>query len=109
MMPAPARPLAGGRWAALAAVVAGCATGSGGRIVEPRDLDEAGGPPRVSEVRDLGGIDIPIAGALRARPSDGVAVIGETLWIRGADFGRQPTVQIGGRAAQVLSRTEDGG
>ena len=40
---------------------------------------------------------------------DGVAVIGETLWIRGRAFGRQPAVTVGGRPAAVLARTRDGG
>ena len=40
---------------------------------------------------------------------DGVAVIGETLWIRGRSFGRQPAVTVGGRPAAVLGRTRDGG
>ena len=40
---------------------------------------------------------------------DGVAVIGETLWIRGRSFGRQPAVTVGGRPAAVLARTRDGG
>jgi hypothetical protein len=38
-----------------------------------------------------------------------VAVIGETLWIHGKSFGRQPTVTIAGRPATVWSRTGDGG
>src|SRR4029079_8720428 len=40
---------------------------------------------------------------------DGVAVIGETLWVRGRSFGRQPAVTVGGRPAAVLGRTRDGG
>ena len=40
---------------------------------------------------------------------DGYAVIGETLWVRGKSFGRQPTVMVGGRPATVWSRTGDGG
>ena len=36
-------------------------------------------------------------------------MIGETLWIRGRSFGRQPTVLVGGRPAAVLGRTRDGG
>jgi hypothetical protein len=86
-----------------------CATGAQ-QIVETRDLSEAGGPPSISEVVDLGGADIPLNGELRLRGrNDGVAVIGETLWIRGKSFGRQPTVTIGGRPATVWSRTGDGG
>jgi hypothetical protein len=78
-------------------------------VVPARELAEASGRPRISEVVDLGGIDLPEIGALRPHASDGVAVIGEALWIRGSDFGRQPTVQLGGRVAAVVSRTGDGG
>jgi hypothetical protein len=58
----------------------------------------------------LAGADIPLNGQLRLNGrSDGYAVIGETLWVRGKSFGRQPTVTIGGRPARVWSRTGDGG
>ena len=50
-----------------------------------------------------------LEGPLAMEASDGVAVIGETLWIRGSSFGRQPTVEVGGRPAAVLGRTRDGG
>jgi hypothetical protein len=89
--------------------VAGCASASLHDIVEKRDLDEAARSPAIEQVWDLGGGDVPANGQLRPRPGDGVAVIGEALWIRGASFGREPTVTIGGRPAPVLSRTGDGG
>jgi hypothetical protein len=61
-------------------------------------------------VTDLAGANIPLNGELRLRGrDDGTAVIGETLWIRGRSFGRQPTVTVGGRPARVWSRTGDGG
>jgi hypothetical protein len=44
-----------------------------------------------------------------AAAADGVAVVGETLWIHGRSFGRQPSVIVGGRPAAVLARTRDGG
>ena len=78
-------------------------------MVSPRDLDEAAGRPRIDEIRDIGGSDIPAVGVLRLASSDGSAVIGETLWIRGSNFGRQPTVSLGGKAVTVVSRTGDGG
>ncbi len=89
-------------------VLAGCAAGAR-QIVETRDLSEAGRAPSIDAIVDLGGGDVPREGELRVRPTDGVAVIGEVLWIRGGSFGRQPTVLIGGRPAAVLSRTGDGG
>jgi hypothetical protein len=79
-------------------------------VVETRWLAQAGGAPSIVAVQDLGGSDVPSAGELpTAGRSDGVAVVGEVLWIRGRSFGRQPTVQVAGRPAAVLSRTADGG
>ena len=52
---------------------------------------------------------MPLQGRLALEPGDGVAVIGETLWLHGTAFGRQPTVSVGGRPAAVLARTHDGG
>jgi hypothetical protein len=54
-------------------------------------------------------MDVPVLGELRPGRSDGVAVVGEVLWIHGRSFGRQPTVLVAGRPAAVLSRTGDGG
>jgi hypothetical protein len=93
---------------ALSLGVAACAAAGPGMVVEPRDLDEASGSPRITSVEDLGGIDIPAVGQLRPHASDGVAVIGETLCIRGKQFGRQPTVSVGGQVAAAVSRTGDG-
>ena len=78
-------------------------------MVEPRELDEGGSTPRILAIEDLGGIDIPAVGQLRPHASDGIAVIGETLCIRGRHFGRQPTVTVGGKVAAAVSRTGDGG
>ncbi len=94
----------------LAAVlVVGCAGPATQIVTNFRDLPEANGRPQVTAVDDLGGRDVPANGDLRPAPGDGIAVIGEALWIRGKNFGRQPTVTIGGRVAAVLSRTMDGG
>ena len=90
-------------------LAAGCASTGAATVVELRDLDEASGSPRISAVLDVGGVDIPALGTLRPQRSDGAAVIGETLWIQGSSFGRQPTVSVGGRVAAVVSRTADGG
>ncbi|HEY0713644.1 MAG TPA: IPT/TIG domain-containing protein, partial [Polyangia bacterium] len=40
---------------------------------------------------------------------DGVATIGEVIHVRGRNFGRQPTVTLGGAAVTVVARTDDGG
>ena len=99
------------RGAALAAVVAltGCAGPLHQIVEDPRDLGQASGTPSITEVIDLGGGDVPLRGELRLDASDGVVAVGETLWVRGKSFGRQPTIRVGGRPAAVLGRTRDGG
>lgn len=101
------------RRAALLALPAlagwGCA-GPLNEIVEDRfEVAEASGTPEITDVTDVGGGDVPLTGNLPMEASDGVAIVGETLWIRGHSFGRQPTVLVGGRPAAVLGRTRDGG
>jgi len=92
----------------IAVLAAGCAPGY--TIVDdPFDIPETTGAPDITAIVDVGGGDVPLSGELPREASDGVAVIGETLWIRGSAFGRQPTVQVGGRPAAVLGRTRDGG
>src|ERR1051325_6041740 len=62
-------------------VVAACA-GPNHEIVEDRfDLAETSGSPELTEVADVGGGDVALTGNLAMQSSDGVAVIGETLWI----------------------------
>jgi hypothetical protein len=79
-------------------------------MVEDRfDLSETSTSPEVTEVVDVGGGDVALSGNLAMQSPDGIAVIGETLWIRGRSFGRQPAVTVGGRPAAVLGRTRDGG
>jgi WD40-like Beta Propeller Repeat len=96
--------------AALAASLLGACAGPGTQIVEDRfDIAESSSAPVVTEVADLGGGDVPLQGQLQVEASDGVAVIGETLWIHGQAFGRQPAVTVGGQPAAVLARTRDGG
>src|SRR5262245_5450446 len=93
----------------LTLALAACA-GPNHEIVEDRfDIYESSSSPEVTEVADVGGGDVALSGNLAMQKPDGVAVIGETLWIRGRSFGRQPAVLVGGRPAAVLSRTRDGG
>jgi hypothetical protein len=93
----------------LTVAFAACA-GPNHEIVEDRfDLSETSRSPEVTEVVDVGGGDVALSGNLAMQNPDGVAVIGETLWIRGRSFGRQPAVTVGGRPAAVLGRTRDGG
>ncbi|HVV48610.1 MAG TPA: IPT/TIG domain-containing protein, partial [Polyangia bacterium] len=78
-------------------------------IDDPFEIAETTRAPEIGAVVDVGGGDVTLSGPLAMEPSDGVAVIGETLWVRGSSFGRQPTVEVGGRPAAVLGRTRDGG
>src|SRR4051812_45716266 len=93
----------------LTVAFAACA-GPNHEIVEDRfDLSETSRSPEVTEVVDVGGGDVALSGNLAMQNPDGVAVIGETLWVRGRSFGRQPAVTVGGRPAAVLGRARDGG
>ncbi len=101
-----------GRGAGTVLVVGllGACAGPREQIVEDRfDIAESSRTPVVDDIADLGGGDVPLQGILHVEASDGVAVIGETLWIHGTAFGRQPAVTVGGRPAAVLARTRDGG
>src|SRR6185436_1683558 len=93
----------------LTLAFAACA-GPNHEIVEDRfDIYESSSSPEVTEVADVGGGDVALTGTLAMQSPDGVAVIGETLWIKGRAFGRQPAVTVGGRPAAVLGRTRNGG
>jgi hypothetical protein len=92
-----------------ASLAAGCAGPAYTIVDDPFDIAETTGAPEVTAIVDAGGGDVTLSGPLDMEPSDGVAVIGETLWIRGSSFGRQPTVLVGGRPAAVLGRTREGG
>jgi IPT/TIG domain len=94
----------------LAFGLLGACAGPRAQVVEDRyDLAESSSAPVVTDIADLGGGDVPLQGVLTVEPSDGVAVVGETLWIHGRSFGRQPAVSVGGRPAAVLARTRDEG
>jgi hypothetical protein len=88
--------------------LAGCAGAGFPDVVEPREVDSALGAPRITRVRDAGGPRLPQTGAWQGEP-DGVAVPGELLVIEGDNFGRLPTVSIGGRATTIVARTSGGG
>lgn len=79
-------------------------------VVSPRDVPVAGGPPQIARVVDLGDLgEIPASGPLPAADSDGIFVVGERILVEGSDFGRLPTVLVGGRPAGVIARTSGGG
>ena len=93
----------------LASLVGACAGPSYTIVDDPFDIAETTTAPEISAIVDAGGGDVTLSGPLAMEASDGVAVIGETLWVRGSSFGKQPTVLVGGRPAAVLGRTREGG
>jgi hypothetical protein len=93
---------------ALATSGAGCKSAGFPDVVEGNQLSTAFGAPVISRVRDAGGARLPVAGPWTGDP-DGVAVPGELLVIEGENFGRLPTVSIGGRATAIVARTDGGG
>jgi len=95
---------------AAALALAACGGASGMVVVDVRDVSTAGDAPRVRKVTDLGDLgQVPQSGRLPALDSDGQFVVGELVLIEGEDFGKLPTVQIGGRPAAVEARTGGGG
>ncbi len=90
------------------ALVSGCG-GPGARdIVSPRHLSGASGKPSIGAISDMG-IAGPLVDKLPKLDSDGVFVVGELILIEGSDLGKQPTVLIGGRPAERIARTGNGG
>lgn len=89
-------------------LVAGCATGGFPDVVDVREVSTTFGPPSVTRIRDAGAVRLPQSGAWKAEP-DGVAEPGELVVIEGDNFGRLPTVSIGGRATTIVARTGGGG
>lgn len=78
-------------------------------VLDPTDIASLReGRPRISRVRDLGAVHIGRPGPLAAE-SDGVFAVGELVLIEGSGFGRQPTIGIAGRPAEIRWRTAGGG
>src|SRR5439155_17705710 len=88
--------------------LAGCASSGLPDVVDGHEISTAFGPPRISRLRDVGAPRLPETGAWKGEP-DGVATPGELLLIEGENFGRLPTVSIGGRATTIVARTDGGG
>lgn len=87
----------------------GCGGAKPNQIVSPRNVPSASGAPVIARITDLGDLGpLPSTGTLPAPDSDGVFVVGELVLIEGKDFGKQPTVNIGGRPADALARTGSG-
>jgi hypothetical protein len=78
-------------------------------VLDPSEIYSlSAGTPRIWRVRDLGAVHIGQAGPLLAE-SDGVFTMGELVLIEGSGFGKQPTVTIGQRPAELRWRTAGGG
>ncbi len=101
------------RMLSISLVVAAVGCGGGGwpHVVNVKEISAASGGPSVSRVVDLGDIpQMPAEGqALPKDGGDGTFVVGEFVLISGGDFGKLPTVLIGGRPMEVIARTSDGG
>ncbi len=96
--------------ASIVAILMACG-GPGPRdITTPRKVPSASGAPSISKVTDLGDLGaLPKTGRMPRADSDGVFVVGELVLIEGRNFGKQPTVNIGGRPAESVARTGSGG
>jgi len=90
-------------------LVFGCTSGHPFRITNSMDLSEASSGPKVTRILDLGNAEVPTAGDVIRTGMNAQAVIGELLFVQGSEFGRGPSVSIGGLPTAVLARTENGG
>jgi hypothetical protein len=86
----------------------GCAGPGLPDVVDPNEIGSSFGAPSIDRVRDAGNVRVPVTGNWKGE-SDGVACPGEVIVIEGDNFGRLPTVSVGGRATTILARTVGGG
>ena len=86
----------------------GCAGAGFPEVIDANEVGSSLGGPSIDRVRDAGNVRVPGIGAWKGE-SDGVACPGELVVIEGGNFGRLPTVSIGGRATGVMARTAGGG
>ncbi len=86
-----------------------CGPGEPHRITRSMELPEAKKAPEITRVLDLGDGEVPTAGNIQLIGMNSEAVIGELLYLEGLQFGRGPSVAIGGLPAMVLARTAGGG
>lgn len=88
----------------------GCGGAGPNDIVTSRQVSAASGTPSISKVLDMGDFGaLPVSGGMPAADSDGNYVVGEVVLITGSNFGKQPTINIGGRPAEPMARTGSGG
>jgi len=89
--------------------LAGCTTAHPYRITRTMDLAEASSGPTITKVLDLGNAEVPTEGNVSPTGMNRQAVVGELLYVLGKEFGRGPSVSVGGLPAVVLARTENSG
>ena len=89
-------------------MVMGCKSGGALETIDVRHVPAASGEPSIARVVDIGSGSVP-QGPLDRAGSEGHAVIGEMVVIRGRGFGKQPRITIAGRAAEVLAHVRGGG
>ncbi|MBN2725339.1 MAG: hypothetical protein JXR95_14840 [Deltaproteobacteria bacterium] len=94
---------------AVIMAVAGCAKPNPWKITPTMDLDDPSGSPSISKVIDGGSRHIPWTGITKPFTSDGVFTTGESMIVRGTNFGRLPTVSVCDKPAEIKGRTQDGG
>ncbi len=88
----------------------GCSKPDAWKIASPTDIPESDSAPKILKLLDMGSYSVPCCGKIRPDiPADGKVMTGETVLIRGSNFGRGPTVSIGDKACDIVARTEDGG
>ena len=92
-----------------ALLLAGCPKPNQWKLVSKMDLSTPTGDPKITTVEDLGSVPLIENKPLMHDKSDGIAVVGELLVIRGTNLGKQPQVTFGTKPMAVLARTEDGG
>ncbi len=92
-----------------AALAATCTPPDPWQFTSTMDIPSPKGEPKIEKVQDLGSVPLVLNKPLKRGGSDGVAVVGELLVIRGKNLGKQPQVMFGTRAMSVLARTADGG
>jgi IPT/TIG domain len=93
----------------VAAMLTSCTPPDPWKFANKIDLTSPKGEPKIDRVQDLGSVPLILNKPLHKGTSDGVAVAGELLVIRGKNLGKLPQVNFGAKAMSVLARTEDGG
>jgi len=92
-----------------AAITLSCTPPDPWKFAKQIDLTSPRGEPKIERVQDLGSVPLILNKPLKRGASDGVAVVGELLVIRGKNLGKLPQVNFGDTAMSILARTEDGG